>query len=171
MARNFLRTRVKIVRDKTTEFDRIVRAVTEEKAGAVYIGVLAENEAGAGGDIGLAGIATVHEFGAVIQGSAFGDIIIPERSFIRSTMDEKQEQIAQLSERLWKLVLDRKISKFVALQRMGVFIQAAIQDKITILRSPENAPATIALKGFDNPLIGPAPALLQKSIAFTVREK
>ena len=129
-----LKSKAKIVRDNSVEFDRIVRAVTEDKAGAVYIGVLQEDSQGSNGGIGLAGIATVHEFGAFIQGTAFGDIVIPERSFIRSTMDAERERIAQLSERLWKLVIDLKITKFEALQRMGVFIQGAIQKKITELR-------------------------------------
>ncbi len=171
MGKNALRAKATIVRDNSTEFDRIVRAVQKDKAEAVYIGVLQENQEGSGQGIGLAGIATVHEFGAVIKGSAFGDIVIPERSFIRSTIDAKQEQIGQLSERLWKLVLDRKISKFVALSRMGIFIKGAIQNTVTTLRAPANAPATIAIKGFDNPLIGPAPAVLQKSIDFVVREE
>ncbi len=167
---NMLRAKAKIVRDNSVEFDRIVRAVQEKKAGAVYIGVLQEEQP-EGTGIGLAGIATVHEFGAMIQGTAFGDIVIPERSFIRSTMDAERERIAQLADRVWQLVLLRKISKFEALQRMGVFIKSAIQNTITVLRTPENSPVTIALKGFDNPLIGPAPAVLQKSINFVVREK
>ncbi|MCK4959233.1 MAG: hypothetical protein KAT00_07525 [Planctomycetes bacterium] len=166
-----LRAKAKIVRDNSVELDRMVKAVSERRAGAVYIGVLQENEENTGGSIGLAGIASVHEFGTVVKGSAFGDIVIPERSFIRSTMDAEQDRIGQLSERVWQLVMDRKISKFEALQRMGIFIKSAIQNTITTLRAPENAPATIALKGFDNPLIGPAPAKLQKSIDFVVREK
>lgn len=171
MPKSFVKMKATIVRDNSVEFDRIVRAVSEKKAGAVYIGVLAEESAGAGSGIGLAGIATVHEFGAVIKGSAFGDIVIPERSFVRSTMDAERERIAQLSERLWNLVLEGRITKFEALQRMGIFIQGAIQNTITVLRDPKNAPVTIALKGFDNPLIGPAPAVLQSSIIFAVREK
>ena len=166
---NMLKVKATIVRDNSVEFDRIVRAVQEKKAGAVYIGVLQEEQPEDAG-IGLAGIATVHEFGANIRGTAFGDIVIPERSFVRSTMDAERERIAQLADRVWQLVLLRKISKFEALQRMGVFIKSAIQNTITVLRTPENSPVTIALKGFDNPLICPAPAVLPKSKNFVMRE-
>ncbi len=172
MARRYLKAKATIVRDNSVKFDRIVRATTKEKrAGAVYIGVLQEETSKGSGGINLAGIATVHEFGQIILGTAFGDIVIPERSFIRTTMDEEKERIAQLSDRLWNLVLDLKISKFEALSRMGIFIGAAIRRKIVTLRSPANSPVTIALKGYDNPLIGPAPAVLQKSITHVVREK
>ncbi len=168
---SLIKTKVKIVRDDSRKFDRLTKAVLEKKAGAVYIGILAEGSSGAGGGIGLAGIATVQEFGAVINGTAFGDIVIPERSFIRSTIDETKEELAQLSERLWKLVIDGKITKFEALSRVGIFLQAKIRNKITTIKSPQNAPATIAMKGFDNPLIGPAPSVMQKAISFVVREK
>lgn len=171
MARAILRTKVRIVKDDDRQYRKIVKAVQEEKAGAVYIGILEEESSGTGRGIGLAGIATVHEFGAVAKGTAFGDIVIPQRSFVRSTMDEEREKIAQLSERLWKLVIDLKISKFEALSRMGIFIQAAIQKKIATIKDPRNADATIAIKGFDNPLIGPTPSVMQKAINFVVREK
>ena len=134
------------------------------------MGVLASSEPGGNTGIGLAGIATVQEFGAAINGTAFGNIIIPERSFIRSTMDEKEGEIAQLSERLWNQILEGKLTKFQALERMGIFISAAIRRKVATLKDPPNAEATIALKGFDNPLIGPTPAKLQKSIDYVVRE-
>ena len=141
MARKVLKAQAKIVRDDSRKFDKLVKSISEDKAGAVYIGILAEDSSGDEGGIGLAGIET----------------------------DDSKQELAQLSERLWGLVLDGKITKFEALSRVGIFLQAKIRNKISAIKDPRNADATIAIKGFDNPLIGPAPSVMQKAINFVVR--
>jgi hypothetical protein len=83
----------------------------------------------------------------------FGTSTIPERSFIRSTIDENAERYAKASEILIGLMIDGEISKFEALERMGQQIEKDIKEKITNLKSPANSLRTIEAKGSDNPLI------------------
>jgi len=81
-------------------------------------------------------------------------IIIPARSYIRSTMDEQSERFLKGADGLIGMVIDGDISKYQALERMGLLIETEIKKKIRTLRNPPNAPATIKAKGGkDNPLI------------------
>jgi len=88
--------------------------------------------------------ATQNEFGA-------GNV--PERSFIRSTVDENAERYLKAAEILVGMMIDGEISKFEALERMGQQIERDIKEKIVNFKTPPNAPRTIELKGEDNPLI------------------
>jgi len=91
-------------------------------------------------------IGSVHEFGSPSRG-------IPQRSFIRSTMDEERERIGTLTAKAMDRVASGQLSAAQALGAVGQFAQTKIQQKITKLREPPNAPATIAQKGSSNPLI------------------
>ena len=159
---------VQIVKDDDREWRKIEKEIDEPGAGAVYIGVLQEEGSGDGKN-DLAGIATVHEFGASIQGTAFGDIIIPARPFIRSTLDMEENNIYRLAELLWGKVLDGDMTKREALSRVGILIQGKIKRRIQLLRDPPNSPVTIALKGSDNPLIDKG--ILVNAIQWVVRSK
>lgn len=88
--------------------------------------------------------ATQNEFGA-------GNV--PERSFIRSTIDENAERYSKAAEILVGMMMDGEISKFEMLERMGQQIESDIKSKIVNLKSPPNSPRTIMEKGSDNPLI------------------
>ena len=83
----------------------------------------------------------------------FGSGTTPERSFIRSTIDENAERYAKAAEILLGLMVDGEISKFEALERMGQQIEKDIKEKIVNIKRPPNSPRTIEIKGFDNPLI------------------
>ena len=83
----------------------------------------------------------------------FGSGNIPERSFIRSTIDENAERYSKAAEILVGMMIDGEISKFEALERMGQQIESDIKSKIVSLKSPPNSPRTIMEKGSDNPLI------------------
>ena len=78
---------------------------------------------------------------------------IPERSFIRAGVDENESNINAWADRLHNQIIDGRLTKAVALAKMGEVIQRHIQRKITTLRHPINADSTIAKKGSSNPLI------------------
>lgn len=81
-------------------------------------------------------------------------IIIPSRSYIRSTVDEKEDQYHKLTKRLLARVIDGDIDKHGALETIGLQVEADIKRKMTTLKNPPNAPSTIRKKkGEDNPLI------------------
>ena len=86
-------------------------------------------------------IATFHEFG----------LGVPERSFLRTTMDERRGDIARLMTKALNRV--GSISAKDALSILGQFVENAVKAKITSLNEPPNAPSTIAKKGSSNPLV------------------
>lgn len=82
-------------------------------------------------------------------------IDIPERSFIRGTIDQKEKDIADKGHKLAEAMFDGKISKRQALEIWGDIVQTLIRNGITSgsLNLEPNAPSTIAKKGSDTPLV------------------
>lgn len=97
-------------------------------------------------------IASVHEFGATIQRGR-GSVSIPERSFLRTTFDEKNEEWISFFKSQLKHVLALQMDVQTLFNRLGARMVGDIQENITDLDAPPNAPATIAKKGSSNPLI------------------
>lgn len=97
-------------------------------------------------------IAAVHEFGVTIRKGS-GSIVIPERSFLRSTFDEKQDEWVKFVKKQMEHLLNLRINARTLCERLGAKMVADIQEKLTDLDTPPNAPATIAQKGSSNPLI------------------
>ncbi len=97
-------------------------------------------------------IAGVQEFGITIRKEK-GNIVIPERSFLRSTFDEKNREWFKFMKKQLEHVLSGRINARVLCERLGTKMVADVQEKLTDINSPPNAPATIAKKGSSNPLI------------------
>ena len=122
-------------------------------------------------------VASVHECG----------LGVPERSFIRATVDAWGPQIARLARAQGKKVLTGTAAvgrdvkgKFTsaggkrkpypmrkALDVIGAFVHGKIIERINEGISPENRPSTIAKKGSSKPLIDTGQ--LKGSIAWEVR--
>lgn len=81
------------------------------------------------------------------------EIVIPARPFIRSTMDERRERYGADATRLWNQILEGRQTLRGGLALLGQLVERDIRMKIRTLRTPPNAPSTIAKKGSDNPLI------------------
>lgn len=94
-------------------------------------------------------------------------IKIPERSYIRSTMDENAERYLKAAGILTGLITEGEISKFEALERMGQLIESDIKQKMINLKSPANAASTIRKKKTNNPLINKG--LLLGSIRYVIK--
>lgn len=80
-------------------------------------------------------------------------VTIPERSFVRSTFDEKEQTWYDFLKGQLNQVIDGKISVKEMYNRMGAVAAADIQQKMSNFSSPANAPATINAKGSSQPLI------------------
>ena len=121
----------------------------------------------------LVDVATFNEFGTVRA---------PERSFIRSTMDEERRSLIRLTRDLFFKMGKGKMTTKTALTILGFQIQKLIKKKITDIKSPPNAPSTIEAKKrksgkkkirvinsieTGNPLIDTG--LMRNSISFDVR--
>jgi hypothetical protein len=96
--------------------------------------------------ISMAQLAAVQEFGSKKRN-------IPERSYIRSTMDEKRRTFNTFTDALSIRIIQGKITARNALKALGELIESSIKAKITNLREPALSPKTIAAKGSSNPLI------------------
>jgi hypothetical protein len=83
----------------------------------------------------------------------FGTDNIPERSFVRSTFDQRLNDIMEITIGQLGLVIDREISLDVAYNRIGLAVTGMVQQKIREIRSPPNSPITIEKKGSSKPLI------------------
>jgi len=86
---------------------------------------------------------------------------IPERSFIRSTFDEKQAEWEEFIQKRIVKVLNGKMSPRRMLEQFGAQMAADIQEKITDLDDPDNTELTKERKGSSNPLIGESGRLRQ----------
>ena len=107
-------------------------------------------------------VAAIHEFGAPGAG-------IPERSFLRSTMDQNVEKYAKALERALTDIADGKgddVERVLA--QLGAKAEGDIKLKIRNLRTPPNAPSTIRQKGSSNPLIDTGQ--MRQAVTFEVRD-
>src|SRR5690349_16205007 len=100
------------------------KRIDEIKNSSVKVGVLADEEKGGlhvpGEDLTVAEIAVVNEFGTE-------DGTIPPRSFVRSTFDEKREELTELGKKLMGAVLDGKTTIDKALNLMGMTLATAVK--------------------------------------------
>lgn len=76
----------------------------------------------------------------------FGTRSIPERSFIRSTIDENEGLINSWREEMLKKLIDDDWTVEKALEAIGFRIQTLIQNKIKSNVPPPNAPSTLKHK-------------------------
>jgi len=108
------------------------------------------------GKITLAGYAAVNEFG-----SENGHV--PERSFLRSTVDSKQGEYQKALDDATGEMIDETIHRGITagvrklqkdLGSLGVKASGDVKTTIREIREPANAPGTLAKKyPADNPLI------------------
>ena len=74
-------------------------------------------------------VASVHEFGTKKAGKN-KNITIPKRSYIRSTVDEKSNEWNNEAKKQINLITEGRQTAFGMLDRIGLIIQTAIQNKI-----------------------------------------
>lgn len=127
----------------------------------VKVGVLADrpkNEHGGGsGAMSLIEVAAVHEFGTDT---------VPQRSFIRATVDEHRTEIDALETALMAQIVRGEITEEQALNLLGAKIASWMQARIAQGIPPELKPETIARKGSSKPLIDTGQ--LRSSLSFLV---
>lgn len=144
------------VTDRDMGFDRILQDLTTLENGAgVYVGIRqAKGSKPAGrrtqdGTIEddpketIAGIATRNEFG----------IDVPERSFLRATVDANNDRYAGILATQLGAVVDGKQTAEGGLKILGAAAVRDVQVRIRGGIQPPNSPVTIAAKGSSVPLI------------------
>jgi phage gpG-like protein len=126
-----------------------IKALSASKA-SVRVGILSDapkkEREGATGKLSLLEVAAVHEFGAPAAG-------IPQRSFIRATIDERADDIARLERALLAKVVSGEIALKSALDAVGAKVAGWIQQRIAAGIEPALSPATVAKKKSSTPLV------------------
>lgn len=164
---------IKLIKDKDNVSD-IIKTVEKISSTGLNIGVLSK----VGGD--LLTIANVHEFGITIKVTpemrnylhATGlhlkadTITIPERSFVRSTFDENQNEIVDQVEMWLESLLAGGTTIDEFYNYLGNYCVGLIKEKIINLQAPPNHPYTKQQKGSSNPLIDSGN--LSDSIAYEI---
>ena len=129
--------------DRDKGWKRIRRQARELKDSGVKVGVLGDAERDDGADMILIALA-----------NEFGTDTIPARPFIRGAYGEHKQDLGNTKDRLVRLVFAGKIDVPRALGLLGEEHKGQIQEYMTALDHPPNAPSTIARKrGSTNPLI------------------
>lgn len=112
----------------------------------------------AGADVSNVQIATFQEFGTT-RG-------VPERPFLRGTIDENRERYANMVQKSAERIVDGKSSVDKELALWGEKIVGDVKQRIAAGIDPPLQPATIARKGSSKPLIDSGQ--LRNSITYTV---
>lgn len=109
----------------------------------------------------VATIAAIHEFGS-------SDGVIPERSFMRSSIDDNKVKLEKLLKKLCGLVVDGSIQKKQALALVGQNVVDSMKAKIRTGKFKPLAKSTKQRKKSDKPLIDTAQMI--NSIEFEIRK-
>ena len=136
-----------MVKDIDLGFEDFLTAIRGIKGKRVVVGVFDEK---------VAEYALINEFGTER---------IPQRSFLRSTMDENQNAVITEYVKAYNETQDFDL----AMESAGEFLKNKVIAKITSGEFPPNAPATIKKKGTNQPLIDTG--TLINSIDYVVREE
>ena len=83
----------------------------------------------------------------------FGTDTIPERSFLRSTFNARQDAYVKALQKAVDFVVAGKVTAPQALEQIGLRMVADVQQTIDKKKSPRLAESTIAAKGSSKPLI------------------
>lgn len=138
------------VRDVDHGWKKLMQVLAQAKSGETYVkvGVIGTAAQSAHEGISNVELAAVHEFGSPDRG-------IPERSFIRSTYDEKRDAWTALLKKALRGVYEGKVSLEQALSMVGLRAEADIKRHVTsgVGIPPPLKPATIARKGSSRPLV------------------
>lgn len=134
--------RVKIS-DKDKGYAKMLKALTG-KSPTLKVGVFGEEASKEHEGVSNGELATIHEFG----------LGVPERSFIRSWVDENQDKAASFLRQQIEVQLKNGSEDFrQAIERLGLFCVAGIQARMSEGIPPPLAASTIKAKGSSTPLI------------------
>lgn len=175
-----------VIKDDDKRWRKLRAELKKMGRGRLTVGVHSKEGDTEDGDLSMAALASVHEFGVVIdhpggtphkhvgngevrflpKGAEGADghtkphqIVIPERSFMRSTIDENIKEYGQITGALVSQWMAGAQEYQDVYKLVGMKIKGDIQQKIVVLDDPPNAPSTQRKKAkegtgpVDNPLI------------------
>lgn len=152
-------------------WEGIKQRVNALRGGGATVSIGVQGAQGAanhqGTSLTVAQLATIHEFGKVIHHPKLGrDTVIPERSFLRATVDQYRDAIARRQVLLTQGYVLGKFDLSGAMELLGQYVVGLIKQRIANGIAPPNSPWTIARKGSSKPLIDTGQ--LRNSITYKV---
>jgi hypothetical protein len=144
------------VRDIDHGWGALAKEVQAQRGGYVTVGVQGAGAAArhrGAKDLTVVQIATIHEFGATVRMPDGHEIEIPERSFLRATVDEHRAELTRTAAACGRAMLLGKLARKQALGLLGEKAIALIKKRIADGIAPANSPITIARKKSSKPLI------------------
>lgn len=156
MARAPIRFNVR-VEDRDLGFNRIMSDLRDVGKSELVVGVL-DGEPPYPDGTSVSDVAFMNEFGT--------DEVV-DRPFIRPAFDDNALKWRKQLQRAFSLRITKPNTAKAVLHELGKDIRAAIKKNIVDKKDPPNSPETIAIKGFDDPLIDTRRLL--RSIKFRVR--
>ena len=127
---------------KVKDIDQGFKKVIAGLKGPLSVSVGIQGDAGSD----LVMVAAVQEFGSA-------DGRIPQRSFLRATVDQEREALLGKFKNLLTAAAYGKQTTEQAIDKFGLLVVSAIRKRIRGKISPENAQSTINRKGSSTPLI------------------
>lgn len=148
--------------DDDQGYNKILRELSRIGNPGITVGIHGEDDRpyqrGQGAPVTTAQIGTFHEFGTLDRfedssGAGGGGKGVPQRSFLRSTVDENRKKYADLISRGVGQVLDGRMNIKRALGLVGAKVSGDVQKKIASGIDPPLAQTTIDRKKSSKPLI------------------
>ncbi len=114
-----------------------IEKLFRESKKEVVVGVMGSEASADHGGLTNIQIATFHEFGTEK---------IPERSFLRATLDEKRAELSKIAVQELGAVIKGERDLVTALRRFGLRIETAVRDRIRAGIAPGLKDSTIQAK-------------------------
>jgi len=143
-------------------FDRINQEMQKLKGAELIVGVLEKDKQHPNSDLSFVDLAAVHEYGVKIQvtekmrgwfafqgyplSSEKKEIHIPERSFIRSTVDKKKEEIVKRGNELLARVAIGRMKASTMMDKLGNYVVKKIRENIDEVSQPPLTQMTVEMR-------------------------
>jgi phage gpG-like protein len=148
-------------------FNALEKRLKEFKTAVIKVGVQGREAQILNDGVTVATYATTNEFGTKTAGKN-GNIVIPERSFIRSTTDKKKYWKVEI-DKAYNSIIDGKDTAIAAIAKVGIIARDDIKQTITDGIPPPNAESTIKKKKSSHPLIDTG--ILRNSITYKFADR
>lgn len=132
------------IKDTDKGFNQLKKELGLIKGSFVTVGIHKEADPYPNGT-SVIEVAATNEFGTDKAGKN-KNIVIPERSFLRSSFDENLDNVKKLRKENFQKVLTFKMTVKKALDQIGFYFSNLVKNKIEKFTTPPNAPSTQAAK-------------------------
>ncbi len=125
-------------------FKALEKRLKEFKKSVIKVGIQGQEAQVINDGVKVVTYAAANEFGTRSAGRN-RNVVIPERSFIRSTADKKNGWKKEI-ERAYNSIIDGKDTALAAIAKVGIIARDDIKQTITDGVAPKNAESTIRRK-------------------------